>query len=128
MKEYKERNNLYEIDALIHDRIFRLPTQDKENIPKYSSDLALAMFVAEKVRLFDTIMLAKDGESWLTLQSPTEITDEDQYQKLFSSGLDLRVVAFSSGFTVAEAVARACLVLKAKENEQSSRSNQQDSR
>lgn len=124
MRTYKERNNLEEIDTLIHEQVCGFKNW-KGLVPKYSSDLSLAMSIAEKVGLFDTIMLAKDGENWVTLHSPTQYTDEVEYQKIYSSGLGVVVVAFSSGFTAAEAIARACLVLKAKENEQSSRSDQQ---
>ena len=123
MKTYKERNNLEEIDSLIHERIYGFKNWNGL-IPKYSSDFSLAMSAAEKVDLFSTIMLAKDGENWMTLHSPTQYT-EVEYQKIYSSGLGVVVVAFSSGFTAAEAIARACLVLKAKENKQSSRSDQQ---
>jgi len=133
MRVYKERNNLEEIDALIHERIYGLTTYKQDAsvrdwqglIPKYSSDFSLAMSVAEKVGLFDTIMLAKDRENWITLEASVSSLNETQSQKFYSSGLDIKAKAFSSGFTAAEAVARACLVLKVKENEQSSRSDQQ---
>lgn len=124
MRVYKERNNLEEIDSLIHERVYGFQNW-RGLVPKYSSDFSLAMSAAKKVGLFDTIMLAKDQENWITLKASISNLNEIQLQKLYSSGLDIKAKAFSSGFTAAEAVARACLVLKVKENEQSSRSDQQ---
>lgn len=112
-KPRQDRNNLDEIDALIHESIFNASAG---NIPRYSSDLALAMSAAEKVSLFDTIILEKaseryeDKDTWNTIRKPTPDNP--------------RLEAVSMGFTPAEAIARGCLVLKAQKNEQSNRTDQ----
>ena len=115
---YNRLHKSYQHDIETHVKNWKRP------VPKYSSDFSLAMSAAEKVSLFDTIILAKDQENWITFEASVSGWNETKFHKFYSSGFDIKVKAFSSGFTAAEAVARACLVLKAKENEQSSRSDQ----
>jgi len=101
-------NQPYQHDIEEHVRKWKRP------VPKYSSDISLAMAVAEKMELFDTIILDKTkGENtWFT------------FRKLDSKNQKYNPV--SMGYTAAEAIARACLVLKAEKDEQSSRSDQYD--
>lgn len=103
---YNRFNKSYQQDIENHVKNWKRP------VPKYSSDIALAMAVAEKVALFDTIMLEKvEGKNvWHAVRKPTPN--------------NLRLERLSMGLTAAEAIARACLILKAQKDEQSSKSDQ----
>lgn len=90
----------YQNDIEAHVKDWKVP------VPFYSSDIALAMTVAEKVALFDTIMLEKTkGEKvWHAVRKPTPN--------------NMRLEHVSMGYTASEAIARACLVISANSDQE----------
>jgi hypothetical protein len=100
----------------------------KIGVPPFSSKIEYSWAVAEKVNLFDTIIVAKKGLEWWAFRKGTE------QPTLFGEGLEkeidlLGLKPVAMGLSFEEVVCRASLVLASdKKNEQTSRSNQQCNR
>jgi hypothetical protein len=95
-------------------------------IPDYSGSIELSWQIANKVKLFDDIIIVKGGRRWVAfrkgVEQPLLFGDEDRPIDF----LELKPIAMGNSFP--ETICRAALVLQKERNEQANRSNQHSDR
>jgi len=116
-------SNSIELNIMVHDRIM-----DREPCllfpPSYASSIEEAWRVAEKVKLFESIIIVKQRNSggWIAYKKGVEqplLFGEEDRQVDF---LNMQPIAL--GYSFPEAICRASLVLKGGSNERTERSDQ----
>lgn len=116
-------HNNSEINIMVHDMIME---QEPCELfpPPYSSDIEEAWRVAEKVNLFESIIIVKQRNSvaWIAYKKGVEqplLFGEDEREVDF---LNMKPIAL--GYSFPETICRASLVLKESSNERTERSDQ----
>lgn len=92
-------------------------------IPDYSGSIELSWQIANKVNLFDYIIIVKGGPRWVAFRKGTEqpllFGDEDRPIDF----LECKPIAMGNSFP--ETICRAALALQRERNEQANSPNQQ---
>lgn len=117
-------HNNYEVNLMVHDMIMeREPCELFP--PPYTSNIEEAWRVAEKVNLFESIIIVKQHNStaWIAyrkgVEQPLLFGEEENRHVDF---LNMEPIAL--GYSFPEAICRASLVLKDMSNERTERSDQ----
>lgn len=116
-------NNLEEINILVHEKVMNHSIDVAwADVPEYSRKLEDSWRVANKVNLFDDIIIVKGGRHWVAfrkgIEQPLLFGDEDRAIDF----LEMKPIAMGNSFP--ETICRAALVLQKVRNEQSNGSNQ----
>jgi hypothetical protein len=117
-------HNNSEINLMVHDMIME---QEPCELfpPPYSSDIEEAWKVAEKVKLFESIIIVKvrNSVAWIAyrkgIEQPLLFGEEERREVDF---LNMKEIAL--GYSFPETICRASLVLKGESNERTKRSDQ----
>jgi hypothetical protein len=113
-----------EINIMVHDKIMEQEACELFP-PPYISDLEEAWRVAQKVNLFESIIIVKQKNSpaWIAyrkgIEQPLLFGEEENRPVDF---LNMEPIAL--GYSFPEAICRASLVLKEMSNERTERSDQ----
>lgn len=124
MKIIQSLNNNRELNTIIHNEIMN--RESNSSIPSYCSCIEEAWRVAEKVDLFESIIIVKQRNSgvWIAykkgVEQPLLFGEEESREVDF---LNMRPVAL--GLSFSETICRASILLNRESNERTERSNQQ---